>query len=75
MNGIQQLKLLPLMLVAMICLASGCSFAQQPSATSSQPSSAPDRKILIVYISRTNNTKAITEMIRDNVVELSCRSN
>jgi flavodoxin len=49
----------------MMCLLSGCSAGQQPSAVSS-PSIA-DKKILIVFLSRTNNTKAIAEMIRDNV--------
>jgi flavodoxin len=53
------------MLTAMICVASGCSTAQQPSTSS--PPQTVDRKILIVYLSRTNNTKAIAEMIRDNV--------
>jgi flavodoxin len=67
MNGIKRLKLLALMIAAMISLAPGCSTAQQPSATSSPASSAPDKRILIVYLSRTNNTKAIAEMIRDNV--------
>lgn len=38
-------------------MSSGCSNAQ----------SMPDKKILIVYLSRTNNTKAIAEMIHRNV--------
>jgi flavodoxin len=49
----------PIFLSAIIalCMSSGCSNAQ----------SMPDKKILIVYLSRTNNTKAIAEMIHRNV--------
>lgn len=39
------------------CIFSGCSNTQSIS----------DKKILIVYLSRTNNTKAIAEMIQRNV--------
>jgi flavodoxin len=39
------------------CITSGCSNAQSMSS----------KKILIVYLSRTNNTKAIAEMIQKNV--------
>lgn len=39
------------------CIASGCSLAQ----------SIPPEKILIVYLSRTNNTKAIAEIIQKNM--------
>ena len=40
-----------------LCTLSGCSNAQ----------SMPSKKILIVYLSRTNNTKAIAEIIQKNV--------
>lgn len=39
------------------CTSSGCTSAQSMSS----------KKILIVYLSRTNNTKAIAEIIRKNV--------
>ena len=51
-------------IVAAMCLLSDCSKAQQPAATGSQ---APEKKILIVYLSRTNNTKAVAEMIHKKV--------
>lgn len=44
------------LLIAM-CITSGCSNAQSMSS----------KKILIVYLSRTNNTKAIAEIIQKNV--------
>jgi len=40
-----------------LCISSGCSLAQSMSP----------KKILIVYLSRTNNTKAIAEIIRSHV--------
>ena len=52
------------MIAAMIFASSSCSDAQRPS---SGTSTMPDEKILIVYLSRTNNTKVVAEMIRDNV--------
>ena len=55
---------LSVMLTVMMLLLSGCSSAQKPSSASSPTS---DKKILIVYLTRTNNTKAIAEMIRDNI--------
>lgn len=48
-----------------ICLQCGCSMGQPP-AGDREPSST-DRKILIVYLSRTNNTKAVAEFIRDEL--------
>ena len=53
------------MIAAIICLLSSCSLAQQRHAATSSP--AADKKILIVYLSRTNNTKAIAQFIHDNV--------
>lgn len=41
-----------------LCLLSGCSNAQNTSS---------NKKILIVYLSRTNNTKAVAEMIQRSV--------
>jgi flavodoxin len=46
-----------------LCLLSGCSMAQQESMSRVQPSS----RILIVYLSRTNNTKTVAEFIHDEV--------
>ena len=48
-----------------LCLLSSCSAAQQLPADKQQTQS--DRKILIVYLSRTNNTKAIAEFIQESV--------
>lgn len=47
-----------------VCLL-GCSNAQQPERGAR--ASRPERKVLIVYLSRTNNTKAVAEFIRDEV--------
>ena len=46
-----------LSLIIALCFTSGCSNAQSMSS----------KKILIVYLSRTNNTKAIAEIIQRNV--------
>ena len=53
------------MIATIICLLSGCSKAQQISANNTALPS--ERKILIVYLSRTNNTKAIAEFIHQKV--------
>lgn len=61
----KSITFLSLMTLTTICLLSGCSSAQQLPA-SNQP--LPDeKKILIVYLSRTNNTKAIAEFIQQKV--------
>lgn len=52
-------------IAATFCLLAGCAKAQQPSA-SAQPL-ADEKKVLIVYLSRTNNTKAIAEFIHQKV--------
>jgi flavodoxin len=52
-------------IAATIWLLASCSGAQQP-ATNAQPLTG-DRKVLIVYLSRTNNTKAIAEFIHQKV--------
>jgi flavodoxin len=46
-----------ILLIIGLCISSGCSNAQSMST----------KKILIVYLSRTNNTKAIAEIIQRNV--------
>ena len=56
---------LSLTVVAAICLLSGSSGAQQRQATDQRPPA--EKKVLIVYLSRTNNTKAIAEIIHRQV--------
>ena len=56
---------LSLMIATIICLLSGCAKAQQISANNKPLPS--EKKILIVYLSRTNNTKAIAEFIHQKV--------
>ena len=51
-------------IAATFCL-SGCSGAQQRPANAQPPTGG--KKILIVYLSRTNNTKAIAEVIHNKV--------
>jgi flavodoxin len=51
------------MIATIICLLSGCSKAQQVPANNLPL----EKKILIVYLSRTNNTEAIAEIIHKNV--------
>jgi len=46
-------------------MLSGCSKAQQPIQSS--PGSATAKKILIVYLTRTKNTKAVAKMIYNSV--------
>jgi len=47
------------------CLLSECSWAQQ--SLTNYPPLLAEKKILIVYLSRTNNTKAIAEMIHQKI--------
>ena len=51
--------------------AFGCSKAQQASESTKKPllaqGSLSDKKVLIVYLSRTNNTKAIAQIIQQQV--------
>ncbi len=61
----KSLAVLSLMIATTFCLLSGCSSAQQLPANVQPPYGA--KKILIVYLSRTNNTKAIAEFIRQKV--------
>jgi flavodoxin len=53
-----------LIFYATVCLLSGISMAQQPARNQDLPA---QNKTLIVYLSRTNNTKAIAEMIHQRV--------
>jgi flavodoxin len=48
-----------------MCSLSSCVKAQEKS--DEMPQSINNKKILIVYLSRTNNTKAVAEMIQQNV--------
>jgi flavodoxin len=64
-RAMKSITFLSLMTLTTICLLSGCSRAQQLPANS-QPLPG-EKKILIVYLSRTNNTKAIAEIIHQNV--------
>ena len=60
MNGVRSLIIL-----ATICLLADCSSAQQ-LPVGAQPLTR-EKKILIAYLSRTNNTKAIAEIIHQEV--------
>jgi flavodoxin len=57
--------ILSLIILTTLCLLSTCSGAQQLSSND-RPLPA-EQKILIVYLSRTNNTKAIAEIIHQKV--------
>ncbi len=61
----KSITVLSLMILTTICLLSSCSSAQQLHAND-QPLPG-EKKILIVYLSRTNNTKAIAEFIHQKV--------
>jgi formylglycine-generating enzyme required for sulfatase activity len=52
-------------MMIIICLLSSCSQAQKTSVDTQHATA--NEKILIVYLSRTNNTKAIAEIIQNNV--------
>ncbi len=55
-----------LITLAIICMLSSCAKAQTKSATQNEQVSK-DKNILIVYLSRTKNTKAVAEMIHKSV--------
>jgi flavodoxin len=55
----------PLIIAAAVCLLSDHARGQQPPGNAQPPTR--DREILIVYLSRTNNTKAIAEIIHQEV--------
>jgi flavodoxin len=64
-RAMKSITVLSLMMLTTICLLSSCSSAQQLPAND-QPLPG-GKKILIVYLSRTNNTKAIAEFIHQRV--------
>lgn len=51
--------------IATFCMLGACSNAQ--NSTPEKEEQAGDKKLLIVYLSRTNNTKAVAEMIHQQV--------
>lgn len=61
----KSIAVLSLMILTTVCLLPGCSGAQQLPAND-RPLTG-EEKVLIVYLSRTNNTKAIAELIRQKV--------
>ena len=61
----KRIAVLLLTILTVHCLASGASRAQQPAANSQRVPT--EKNILIVYLSRTNNTKAIAEIIHQKV--------
>lgn len=54
-------------LLASFLLISGCSSSQKKDMNAKMDSTLEPSKVLIVYLSRTNNTKAIAEIIQRNV--------
>jgi flavodoxin len=55
------------MLLALVFLISACSSPQVKNMNAKMNSISDTGKVLIVYLSRTNNTKAIAEIIQRNV--------
>jgi flavodoxin len=55
------------LLIAFCLLISSCSQSQLPGTNSEIDQSADRGKILIVYLSRTNNTKVVAEIIHTHV--------
>jgi flavodoxin len=64
-RAMKRTTLMSLIVFATVCLRSSGFRAQQQPAKNQRPPS--DKKVLIVYLSRTNNTKAIAEMIQQKV--------
>jgi hypothetical protein len=64
-RAMKSVIILSVMILTAICLPSSCSRAQQ-ATTNVQPPPG-ETKVLIVYLSRTNNTRAIAEFIRQKV--------
>jgi len=62
---IKRTTVLLLTISTVLCLAFGPSRAQQPAANSQRVPT--EKNTLIVYLSRTNNTKAIAEIIHQKV--------
>jgi flavodoxin len=61
----KRIAVLLLTILTVLCLASGASRAQQPAANSQRVPTG--KNTLIAYLSRTNNTKAIAEIIHQRV--------
>jgi hypothetical protein len=61
----KRITVLLLIISTILCLASGSSRGQQSSANSLRVPT--EKNTLIVYLSRTNNTKVIAEMIHQKV--------
>ncbi len=55
------------MLLAFFLLIAACSSSQMKDAKAKTDDTLSSNKVLIVYLSRTNNTKAIAEIIHSNV--------
>ena len=55
------------LLLAILCLISACSSTQTERVDAAAPADIDPAKILIVYLSRTQNTKSVAEMIQRNV--------
>ena len=55
------------LLVTSLLLILGCTSSQKKNSSTCIDSNLSSEKILIVYLSRTNNTKAIAEIIQRNV--------
>lgn len=55
------------LLLALLLLISACSSSQTKAISSKMDATIDSGKILIVYLSRTNNTKTIAEIIKSNV--------
>ena len=55
------------MLLTFFLLISACSSSQTEDINTKMDSASESSKVLIVYLSRTNNTKAIAEIIHNNV--------
>ena len=54
-------------LFAFVLLTSACSSSQKKNINAKMDSTLNPNKVLIVYLSRTNNTKTIAEIIHKNV--------
>lgn len=64
-KAMERLRIYGLWIGSMLCLLTSCSKAQEGST--GQGDLLTDQKVLIVYLSRTNNTKAVAEIIHEKV--------
>ena len=58
---------MPNLLLAFVLFISSCSSSEQKDFIGTNDTIIQPRKVLIVYLSRTNNTKAIAEIVHKNV--------